>query len=105
MFKVKSYNYKPICIAILIVCTMNLLFSVFTGSTPAVNKSNISHDGYCVCDGLDVNCTNEIILPARDYQIEMQLNSMVIYDGDRVVDVIPYGGKCNIQEILFKDNE
>lgn len=42
---------------------------------------------------------------AREYQIELGMDSTYIYDGDRLVGVLPYDSTQSFDKIMMKDNE
>lgn len=122
---IKTINYKPICITILIVCTMNLLFNVFTGatvkrepreSTRMITAAHIcddlSHatcDGNCGCDGMGCFISGRNQAPVEGnhytYTIERLDNGdIVVYDEDVTVGVVKYHPDCDFQKI-FDSNE
>jgi len=39
----------------------------------------------------------------REYQIELEMDYYIIYDGNRVVDTLPYGD-CPIDKVFAADN-
>ncbi len=65
-------------------------------------------DGHCECDGLGChlaanNNTTSIEL-LREYQIELSMDSIIIYDGNRVVGSVAYGNSP-IDSVFLRDNE
>lgn len=66
-------------------------------------------DGQCECDGL--GCTYSLnskyalqSIPARDYQLEVVEDSLLVFDGHRHVGTIPFGNTA-IDSLIMADNE
>jgi len=71
-------------------------------------------DGNCECDGMGcVTAVNNSrvtyqIVPLRDYQIEIVVDSLLIYDGKRHVGTIPFFTGDNttpIDSLIMVDND
>ncbi len=46
------------------------------------------------------------VVPARDYQIEMSIDSIYIYDGKRLVGAIPFEwGENKFEDLIMSDNQ
>ena len=63
-------------------------------------------DGSCSCDGMECNISSAFTtIPARDYQIELIEDSMLIFNGHRFVGTIPMWDNSPLDSLLVKDNE
>lgn len=63
------------------------------------DKSHVNCDGGCECDGM------ECIVPLRDYQIDLHMDTVRIFDGQRLVGSYISNWNNQMDTILLKDNE
>lgn len=64
------------------------------------SDGNISYILHVYCYSKSAN-----LVPSRDYQVELGMDSTWIYDGNRLVGVIPYDSTSNFDNLMTKDNE
>lgn len=64
-----------------------------------IDSTHATCDGNCVCDGL--GCPP--ILP-RDYQLDLHMDTVWVYDGDRLVDRYITTWGTHLDSVLLKDN-
>ena len=75
------------------------LVTVFTSCETKHVCSDPTHrvcDGVCVCDGMECPAISEkvvvtITYPARDYQLEVVEDSLLLFDGNRLVGTVAFG--------------
>lgn len=100
----KALTFRQIFITLCILMFANLCVNVFQGSTTKADTvvTPLTHDGNCVCDGMDLNCPESI---NKDFQLKYQYNGdIIIYtveDGIQYyVGTYKHGSKCDLQAIM-----
>jgi hypothetical protein len=101
--RTRTITFRQVFITLCILMFANLCVNLFQGATPP------EHDGTCVCDGLDPNCTylekydQDVEYYMRDFQIEITANGdYIIYDGETPLGVVTRDGKCTFKDIMVK---
>lgn len=107
-------NRHQIYVGLLTLILCAVLFSAFTkdnSQTPVnthqcYDKTHITCDGYCECDGLGcpyegAECPNAKVV-MKDYQIELSNDFIIIYDGNRVVGTLKY--ETSLGKMVLRDN-
>lgn len=74
----------------------------FIGSGAACKLGSRQHKNECPFEGLECPNAKEYV---RDYQIDITNDSTYIYDGSRLVGVIPYDSTSYFDKVMTRDNE
>lgn len=118
----KTITFRSIFITLCILMAANLCVNLLTaGKNPRpdnfqlVVSEELDHDGLCVCDGHDPNCTrmddmpsyDETVRMLKDFQLDMQYNGdIIIYalegNSQIYVGVQRYTDKCTLLETIHK---
>lgn len=103
MFKLKSTIVTPMTIvwSILLILAVLSPFIVAMANQTKEKEVKEPQDTYTVDEVVSIRY--EVM---RDYQLQFLDNGKVaIYDGNRLVDVIPLDKGCNLTKVLYSDND
>ena len=76
-----------------------------------IDKSHQRCDGLCECDGL--GCYEDYkpnglavqYIPAREYQLDLQPDSIILFEGNRYVGTLSYDAIGQMDSLLMMDNQ
>lgn len=110
-------NKHQIYVGLLALILSVVIITGFTSKSPEVFPQNSIHscydaihqrcDGYCECDGLGcpyetTECPNAQVA-MRDYQIEVLNNTIIVYDGPRIIGSLKFN--TSIGKMILRDNQ
>ena len=112
-------NKHSIYVGLLALILSVVLITAFTSKSPEVFPGHQSPihscydgthqtcDGYCVCDGMEcpyetTECPNAQAA-MRDYQIEVLNNTIIVYDGRRLIGSLKFN--TSIGKMILRDNQ
>lgn len=105
-----------ICCFMLIMCVPEMNPDAqYIDAHECSDSTHAKCDGSCECDGMecryeDKECPNYNTckghgVAARDYQINLHMDTVWVYDGDRLVDTYITTWKNQIDTIFLTDNQ